>query len=130
MKIYKVSAPSNIAFLKYWGKEDGKLQWPSNNSLSMTLSECKTFTEAYAREGLENFSLKKEEGNKQDNSFTLKVIKHLEFLKDKYQFVSFLEVSTHNNFPTASGVASSASGFAALTLAAIAAWTKSSSLRN
>jgi len=127
LKIYKVSAPSNIAFLKYWGKEDEKLQWPSNNSLSMTLSECQTFTKAYAREGLEKFSFKKEEGNKQDNSFNLKVIKHLEFLKKKYQFPSFLEVSTHNNFPTASGVASSASGFAALTLAAIAAWTESSS---
>ncbi len=127
MKIYKASAPSNIAFLKYWGKEDAKLQWPSNNSLSMTLNECQTFTTACVRNSFKNFSFKKEGENEQEDSFSLKVIKHLEFLKKKYQFSSFLEVSTYNNFPTASGVASSASGFAALTFAAIAAWTESSS---
>lgn len=125
MKVYTASVPSNIAFLKYWGKENPSLQWPSNNSLSMTLRECQTLTKACLRKDLEDFSFVKEGEEKKEEAFSLKVKKHLQFLKKKYDFPNFLEVTTKNNFPTASGVASSASGFAALTLAAIAAWTES-----
>lgn len=37
------SSPSNIAIIKYWGKEPGD-QIPMNPSLSMTLDQCRSFT--------------------------------------------------------------------------------------
>lgn len=52
------------------------------------------------------------------NHFSAKVIKQLDFVRKLAQKKYFAKVETHNNFPTGTGIASSASGFAALSLAA------------
>lgn len=113
-------SPSNIALVKYWGKTEPQL--PKNTSLSFTLS--KSFTETTL-----HFSPKSDE---YDNDFDLKVIldgqlkddfkpKIIKFFKQIETYVPFVRklqftVETHNSFPHSSGIASSASSFAALSL--------------
>ena len=118
------SAPSNIALVKYWGKKENQI--PANPSISFTLSKCKTITK---------LSFKKRHFNKQsetDSEFSFdllfegkskedfkpKIIKfferievYLPFLK-QYHFT----IETNNTFPHSSGIASSASGMAALAM--------------
>lgn len=122
------SAPSNIALVKYWGKKDnqpslkGELakQIPANPSVSFTLNHCKTITRL-------DFTKKENDGNlsfdllfegKPKEDFKPKIQKFLErielylpFLKD-YHFT----IDTQNTFPHSSGIASSASGMAALAM--------------
>ena len=81
-KVFVAKAPSNIAFLKYWGKEDSVAQWPSNNSLSMTLKNCVTLTKAYILKGSQEFEVSYEGKELKDNTFKTKVIKFLSFLKN------------------------------------------------
>ena len=122
---YTAHAPSNIAFLKYWGK-DGQ-QWPSNDSISMTLSNCKSITQASLAADNERVYLNAEYVNP-DSRHGRKIYQHLQFLRQVVGTDSALIVHTHNTFPLACGIASSASGMAALTIAALACWTRSSSL--
>ncbi len=118
-------APSNIAFLKYWGKRDGVMQWPAEDSLSMTLAVATTTTRAYfSADGQDSIELV---GLDDTNS---KGLKHLAFLRKEVGGGAYLKLHSSNNFPASCGIASSASGFAALTLAAIAAWTRSSNFRD
>ena len=125
---FVAQVPSNIAFLKYWGKSDETLQWPANDSLSMTLSKARTITKALnsARDKDRVFV----HGNYQDphGGPFAKSYRHLEQLRKLTGYKSFLDLFTENTFPSACGIASSASGMGALTLAALAAWTGASSL--
>ena len=57
-----------------------------------------------------------------------KIYRHLQFLRASIDTDLALAVETSNTFPLASGIASSASGIAALTIAALACWTRSSNL--
>lgn len=93
----------------------------------MTLKNCVTVTKSYIIKGGNQFEVFYDGKELQNNNFKKKVIRFLSFLKHRYSFTHDLRVDTINSFPTASGVASSASGFAALTIAAIAAWTESES---
>lgn len=124
-EIYRVSSPSNIAFLKYWGKKDPVLQWPANDSLSMTLNKLSTRTNAYIQDAADHvFHFQGEALGREHKSFH-KVFKHLDYLSETFGFEEKLAFSSTNSFPTGAGVASSASGLSALTIAAIAAWTHS-----
>lgn len=115
--------PSNIAFLKYWGKADETHQWPANDSLSMTLRHAQTITRAK----LSTLATDRVfvDGVLQDphGGTFQKTYRHLERLREILGFTSALDISTENTFPSACGIASSASGLGALTLAAIASWT-------
>jgi diphosphomevalonate decarboxylase len=115
---FQWSAPSNIALVKYWGKKDNQI--PANPSVSFTLNNCKTITKlAFAKkqnDGTFSFDLLFE--GKQKEDFKPKIQKFLErieiylpFLKD-YHFT----IDTENTFPHSSGIASSASGMAALAM--------------
>ncbi len=109
-------APANIAFIKYWGKVDDALRLPLNSSISMNLSGCTTtttveFSPSYQEDSV--LGLQKEEADR--------VIGHLDRLRAKAQTTRLAKVVTKNSFPKGAGVASSASGFAALTVAASAA---------
>jgi diphosphomevalonate decarboxylase len=110
-------APSNIALVKYWGKKDEQI--PMNPSISFTLSNSYTetimeiaprtdFTTSFQidfyfeEEPKENFLPKIE-------TFFTRIRNYIPFLRD-YYFI----VRTRNSFPHSSGIASSASGMAAL----------------
>ena len=43
-EVVTAEAPANIALLKYWGKDDVAQQWPCNDSISMTLTHCRSVT--------------------------------------------------------------------------------------
>jgi diphosphomevalonate decarboxylase len=118
----KVSAPSNIAFLKYWGKQSVAGQWPAGDSLSMTLehsrSTVKITASETAKDDIRIAGIIQGEG---------KVLQHLEYLRRTLGFAEHVTLESSNNFPSECGIASSASSFAAITIAAISFWTKSSS---
>lgn len=112
------SSPSNIALVKYWGKKDNQI--PANPSVSFTLNHCKTITKlAFAKkqnDGNFSFDLLFEGKPKKDfkpkiEQFFERVLAYLPFLKD-YHFT----IDTQNTFPHSSGIASSASGMAALAM--------------
>ncbi|PJC28467.1 diphosphomevalonate decarboxylase [Candidatus Shapirobacteria bacterium CG_4_9_14_0_2_um_filter_40_11] len=113
-------APANIASIKYWGRKDEKLRLPANDSISMNLSEVFTITTVEFSE-----SYKKDEvklvGKKLDRKEEKRIIDHLDRVRNLAKIKTFAKVVTKNNFPTGTGIASSASGFAALTVAAVKA---------
>lgn len=113
-------APANIAFIKYWGKADDALRLPLNSSISMNLSACTTTTTVEFSEKYQQDSIKSIDGEFSEEEVS-RVIKHLDRLREKAQKSDRAKVATKNSFPKSSGIASSASGFAALTVAAVEA---------
>lgn len=107
-------APANIAFIKYWGRKDARLRIPSNPSISMNLSACITTTTV-------EFSPDFEKDTVSGGFDEKRIIEHIDRMRNTAKIDARAHITTQNNFPTAAGVASSASGFAALTLAATAA---------
>lgn len=111
----KAFAPSNIALCKYWGKRDTELNLPINASLSISLGQLGSQTEIYpSATGDDQVFLNGEELSL-DSSFARKVVSFINLFRR--QLAQPVCVKTINNIPTAAGLASSASGFAALTLA-------------
>ena len=108
-------APSNIALAKYWGKRDYVLNLPLNSSLSISLADWGSHTQIFPAATacdevwLNGVSLPL------DSVFAQKIISFLNFFRREQMLP--LRVETVNTLPTAAGLASSASGFAALTLA-------------
>lgn len=112
-------APSNIAFIKYWGRKDEMLRLPENASISMNLSNLLTTTTVEF-----NKSFKEDEiiinGQEEENEGN-RIKKHLDKIRALAKINLKAKVVSKNNFPTGTGLSSSASGFAALTVAACAA---------
>ncbi|MBN2686322.1 MAG: diphosphomevalonate decarboxylase [Pontiellaceae bacterium] len=108
-------APSNIALCKYWGKRDAELNLPINSSLSISLAELGTHTQIRLREGRDAVYLN-DMRQAAESGFIRRMSAFLDLFRSYYS-QSFFEVRTNNNIPTAAGLASSASGFAALVLA-------------
>jgi len=108
-------APSNIAFTKYWGRKDEKLRLPMNGSISMCLSNLLTTTTVEFSEKLkaDDIIINGERREKE----ALKVSKHLDRIRKLAGISTYAKVVSQNSFPTATGLSSSASGFAALTVA-------------
>lgn len=123
-----VRSPSNIAFIKYWGAKDLKRAIPANSSISMTLESC------YSRCSVEHV----DDGSSEHEiywrpsqdvtefaeappSFAARVRHHLDTLRRLTDCGGRFRVATENSFPAAAGLASSASGFSALTLATLGA---------
>ena len=113
----KARAYTNIALIKYWGKENQELIIPMNNSLSLTLDAFYTETEVtFSKELKEDqFYL---DNQWQDSKATLKVSRFLDFVRSKTDSSLRAVVKSKNFVPTAAGLASSASGLAALAGAA------------
>jgi|SRR5579872_2325829 len=108
-------APSNIAFIKYWGVKDEILRLPKNGSISMNLSNLLTTTTVeFNKNFLNDYVII--DGNKEKKE-SEKVIKHLNRIKNLAGIKTKAKVVSENNFPTSTGLSSSASGFAALTVA-------------
>lgn len=112
-------APSNVAFVKYWGRKDEKLRLPENGSISMNLSGLQTtttveFNDKFKRDEIILNGIKEELENN-------RAVKHLDRVRLLAKIDLKAKVNTTNNFPTGTGLSSSASGFAALTLASATA---------
>lgn len=107
-------APANIAFIKYWGKKDAHNRIPTNPSLSMNLSSCTTTTTV-------EFSKDFETDSVSDGFDNGRIVQHLDRLRNIAGVSLRAHVQTANSFPSSAGIASSASGFAALTVAAASA---------
>jgi diphosphomevalonate decarboxylase len=110
-------AGTNIALVKYWGKRDGALNLPAAGSLSLTLDGLGTRTTVRFSDALEADRLVLG-GAPADARATARVSAFLERVRGRAGLRAPAEVMTANDMPTASGLASSASGFAALAVAA------------
>lgn len=118
-------APSNIALIKYMGKKEEGINVPSNPSLSYTLNHLVSSVELESQPGSQDFweplvvpgllavelSLAAQE----------RYLRHLQLLKSYFSYSEGFVVRSSNNFPHSSGLASSASSFAALTKCAVLA---------
>src|SRR3989344_2635566 len=91
-------APSNIAFIKYWGKKDAKLSLPENGSISMNLSGLSTKTTVEFDE-----KLKKDEiiidGEIDDVAYE-RTVKHLDRVRAIAKISTKAKVVSKNNFPS------------------------------
>lgn len=117
-------APSNIAFIKYWGKKDEVLRLPENGSIAMCLSNLLTTTTVEFSKDFTKDSVQLLKDNKlitPDDEFVEKAIKHLDRIRKIAKTLDRAKIVTHNNFPASTGLSASASGFAALTVAGAAA---------
>jgi diphosphomevalonate decarboxylase len=115
MSTATATAHPNIAVVKYWGKRDVPLNLPAVSSLSLTLDGFSTRTTV--RWGADEDAVVLD-GRPAPAAFAQRALRHLDRLDPDRPPA---RVETANDFPTAAGLASSASGFAALTLAALAA---------
>jgi len=115
MQSVTVKTHANISLIKYWGKRDEVLFLPTKSSLCIALSELTTTTSITQAAGDQdeisiNWQVTTEISHK-------KIIDFLTLFRTLYGIKQFFAITTHNNFPTAAGLASSSSGFAALALA-------------
>lgn len=155
-------APSNIALVKYMGKTSTEGNLPANGSLSMTLDSLCTWARVRESRGGLNWNSDLFRGDEKVGSFSLRVpelsqrgkeriLRHLSRVLEEAPAIlsqvglrsrvpQGLELGAANTFPAASGIASSASSFAAVTWAGVAAcadsfsdfqkaWQTSSELR-
>ena len=111
-------APANIALAKYWGKRDRVLNLPVNGSLSISLGSHGSRTTVGAAEA-DSITLNgvRAAADSALHRRTFAFIEHL-----RRGAPQPLAITSENTIPTAAGLASSASGFAALTLALNAYW--------
>lgn len=111
-------AHPNIALVKYWGKRDEKLNLPAAGSLSMTLEGLSTTTSVAFDDALASDVVILDGERLEQGRPYRRIADFLELVRRAANIDSFARVETSNDFPTAAGLASSASGFAALAVAA------------
>ena len=109
-------AHPNIALIKYWGKADPASNLPAVGSISITLDTLVTTTSVRFDPALraDSFSL----DGRPAPELLPRVRSCLELFRERLPGVPHAEVASTNSFPTGAGLASSASGFAALVVAA------------
>lgn len=116
VKSGKARAHTNIALIKYWGKADEALIIPMNNSLSVTLdrfyTETKvTFDTQYSKDTLVL------NGKEVDAKETVKIQRFMDVVREISGTTAHAYIESDNFVPTAAGLASSASAYAALAAA-------------
>ncbi len=112
-------APSNIALVKYWGKRDLELNLPATGSISVTLDTLLTHTTIAFDTALDTDEVTL--NGEPAGTAGARVARFLDLVRDLYGVREHARVETRNDFPTGAGLASSASGFAALAVACDAA---------
>ncbi|MFV0555742.1 MAG: diphosphomevalonate decarboxylase [Lactovum sp.] len=113
MEKSQAKAHTNIALIKYWGKENASLNLPTTSSLSMTLDKF------YSQTSLSlNLDSKEDQliinGKKSDSQ---RVHRFLNIFRSDFKDFPSLLIESENHVATSAGLASSASAFAALTVA-------------
>jgi diphosphomevalonate decarboxylase len=119
-KVCTALATPNIALVKYWGKRDEKLILPMNSSISITMGEeftTKTsimFTDRIDEDIFYINGERQDLSNKdvKERFDIINIMRNMAGTEDRVIVVS------ENSFPTAAGLASSASGIAAMVFAA------------
>ena len=119
MKATAISC-ANIAFIKYWGRRDHALRLPLNSSLSMNLDRTTTTTTVAFDSALEADHVIIDDGQTPDAA-AQRVSAHLDRVRAQAGIETYARVVSRNSFPMGVGIASSASAFAALSVAASAA---------
>jgi diphosphomevalonate decarboxylase len=114
-------AHPNIALIKYWGKRDERLMIPYADSLSMTLDLFPTTTEVRLDSGAPT-DLVRLDGSPAEGEPRHRVVAFLDLIRGMAGRTEPAVVDTRNAVPTGAGLASSASGFAALAVAGAAAY--------
>ncbi len=107
----------NIAFIKYWGNRDPILRIPANGSISMNLDGLTTRTQVTFSPDLSADQLNLN-GSPAAGMALQRVSQFLNHVRKLSGMQWYAQVDSKNNFPTGTGIASSASAFAALSLAA------------
>ena len=108
------TAHANIALVKYWGKRDDALLLPQAASLSVALDRLLTTTTVDLAAAEDSLELDGKRASGQE-------LRRARALLDAAGIFERARIVSRNDFPTGAGLASSASGFAALALAACAA---------
>jgi diphosphomevalonate decarboxylase len=112
MKKVTVSAAANVALVKYWGKQERGRNQPATASLSIGLEDLRTETTLSYTDAPDD----QIEATLHDAA-KLRIVEFLDSARSRFEVKQHFLVQTANNFPTGSGLASSASGFAALSIA-------------
>ncbi|HEY8432716.1 MAG TPA: diphosphomevalonate decarboxylase, partial [Sandaracinaceae bacterium] len=119
-RVATARARANIALAKYWGKLDDGKNLPAVPSVSITLDPLVTTTTVVFDDALEEDRFELDGAPAQPGELA-----RVTLLLDEVRALAGLRararVTSTNDFPTAAGLASSASGFAALAGAASAA---------
>ncbi len=110
-------ANPNIAFIKYWGNVDSELNLPSSGSISMNLDGLETRTSVRFNSDLKTDTLVLNGASASEGALN-RVSKFLDHVRRLAGISTCAAVESTNNFPMGAGIASSASAFAALSLAA------------
>jgi diphosphomevalonate decarboxylase len=113
-------ACANIALVKYWGKRPGPFNLPAAGSLSLTLDALITTTQVTFDPGLAGDELVLDGAPGKPGELA-RTTEFLDLVRGAAGIATRARVLSRNQFPTASGLASSASGFAALAVAAATA---------
>lgn len=114
------NAGANIALIKYWGVRDATLNIPLNDSVSFTLDTTRTTTTVTFDPDLPADELFIG-GEPAAPAATERASRHLDILREMAGVSWRARIVSENTFPMGAGIASSASAFAALTVAAAAA---------
>lgn len=114
-------AHPNIALIKYWGKRDEQLMLPATGSLSLTLDVFPTVTDVIVDDdaGTDTIVF---DGMPAAASVAARITGFLDIVRKMAASTAHVRVDTRNTVPTGAGLASSASGFAALAAAAADAY--------
>lgn len=112
----KARAHTNIALIKYWGKADEKLIIPMNNSLSVSLDKFYTETEVTFDSDYpaDQLILNGKVANEKE---TKKIQSYMDIVREIAGTDLHARIDSQNFVPTAAGLASSASAYAALATA-------------
>ncbi|MGC9520869.1 MAG: diphosphomevalonate decarboxylase [Anaerolineae bacterium] len=111
------AAHPNLAFVKYWGQRDARLNLPANGSISVNLSGAVTTTAVTFDPTLAEDAIQLN-GAPAVGVARQRVVAHLDRVRALAELEAPARVVSSNDFPAAVGLASSASAFAALSLAA------------
>ena len=112
------AAPVNIALCKYWGKRDADLNLPLTSSLSVSLGDLGSKTSIQLRDDDSGDRVFLDDVEMDSNSsFARRISGFLDLFRPEFGGLLSFDVRTENSVPTGAGLASSASGFAALVLA-------------
>ena len=118
--IVTARAHPNIALIKYWGNRDDALRLPANASISINLAGLETVTSVSFEPGLPADRIEID-GLPPARAAADRVVRHLDRVRALSGQRACARVVSRSNFPSGTGIASSASAFAALTVAASAA---------